>query len=189
MGYREILTELANYLNAVGRVYEAFYNKFYNGMGVDISGDNPRMREFLQNLSEIAREIFKALPVHPVAFQPKERVTMLFLFDNSKPFFQDDVLTSVEVYTFMDVTFKPNTLYFYEIVPEPLYTSYIAFRNARGKDIVRVPVIPKYESTTDIFNFALVYPVYRKVFRPEHLKPYERLFRLLFGDIRWDTER
>jgi len=189
MNYRSEIAELTRYFVTLSKIYDAFYNK--TKMEVDaseISRDNSSIREFLLLLDKIEKEIYQAFPLNPVAFQTNEPVSLIM--DSSKGMWFAHVYNKyIDISGLKHYDFKPNIRYSYEFVvyPDLHYLSQLIFRkaigsNLRGEEIVRVRGIPEYRFFPQIYEFALNYPVFKKILRPEHFKPYQKLFRALFGE-------
>ena len=186
MNYRSEIAELTRYFVALSKIYDVFYNK--TKIEVDISRDNPRIREFLLHLDKIEKEIYQAFPLNPVAFQTNEPVSLIII-SSREMWFEHKYNKYIDVSVLEHYEFKPNIRYSYEFIvyPEFYYISLLMFRkargnNLRGEEIVRFHVRPEYSIIGDILSFALNYPVFKKILRPEHFKPYVKLFRALFGE-------
>ena len=188
MRYWEKIAELADYFNTIDRFYDISYDRGKAG----ISYDNQRLRAFLQYIDKITAEMYRALPVHPVVFQPKEPVVVLFIDSLFESFYQRHELTPV--YGFDYYVFNPDNLYSYEFYPETANTGRLEFWRAKGNNlryerIAGLEVIQEYRRIADILDFAINYPAFKKILKPEHFRSYEKLFRALFGDIKWDIEK
>ncbi len=185
MNYRSEIAELTRYFVTLRKIDDVFYNR----KRADISRYNPNLHEFLRLLDEIEKEIRQMLPVNSVAFRLKEPVSLLF-FIYVRRRFENEQSKIVDVIILKHYDFNPNNRYSYKFVVyyDILDLELLSFTRETHSDIISeeivkdVPVMPEYDDLSDIINFALNYSVYKKILKPEHLKPYVKLFRALFGE-------
>ena len=145
---------------------------------IDLTKNNPLIHGF----EHIIHESLHKLPlIETVTFQLKEPLTLLLIKTEYRPVEKD-------VCRINSYQLRPNRLYAYELTGD-YWGWWIVIREMKdletvGQSIVELKRKPEYDTMLDIIDFALNYPVLKKVLKPEQFKSYEKLWKLLFGDVR-----
>ena len=178
MSYRSEIAELAKYCGSVLKINYLF--KHETALKVDISDRNPRIFDLTNSIDKIEKE----LPLNASAsFNPKKKIYLLFVK------IYHDVLRGrwAGICRFEVFSLKPNynnAYQFSHIGKEERVLVFIKGESPYYPDYIDMELIISHNSIEDIINFAQNYSILKEVLKPEHFKPYEKLWKLLFGDVR-----